>query len=95
MWGVRASLLSAGNLAILAKFDAPSREKFVHYLHGDLYGHFLQFSFRCFRKDRDGWETTSKLIGDRIRAARHKLGLTQCQVAERLTSLRGRLFLGG
>lgn len=61
------------------------------YLHRDLGSYFLQFSLGCLRKDRDGWETSSKLIGDRIRAARNTLGLTQCQLAERLLVAEGTL----
>jgi DNA-binding transcriptional regulator YiaG len=79
------------NQAIWKQLDAAKREKFVEYLHKDLYSYFLQLGLRCVRKDRDAWKASSDLIGDRIRAARKKLGLNQHQMAKSLHVTEGTL----
>ena len=85
-------LMRALNETVLAKLPKEEREKFTPYLHKHLHSYFLQFNLRGLRKDRDGWETASSLVGDRIRAARKKLGLTQGQLAKRVGVTKGTLF---
>jgi transcriptional regulator with XRE-family HTH domain len=80
------------NIAIFERLEKPQQEAFVEYLHRHLHSYFLQFNIRGLRKDRDGWETASSMLGDRIRAARKKLGLTQGQLAKRIGVTKGTLF---
>lgn len=77
---------------MVAKLPKEQKKFFVPYLHKHLHSCFLQFNLRGFRKDRDGWETASFLAGDRIRAARKKLGLTHRQLAKRVGVTKGTLF---
>lgn len=85
-------LMRALNATVLVKLAKEDGEKFSPYLHKHLHSYFLQFNLRCFRKDRDGWGTASSVLGDRIRAARKKLGLTQGQLAKRVGVTKGTLF---
>ncbi len=80
------------NIAVWYRLKREEREVYFEYLHKHLHGYILLFSLRAVRKDRNTWATPSLLIGDRIRAARQRLGLSQKQLAKRIHVTTGTLF---
>ncbi len=80
------------NIAVWYRLKKDERETYFEYLHKHLRGYFLPVIFGCVRKDRDAWATSSRAIGDMIRAARKRLGITQKQLA-RLVRVTGGTLL--
>lgn len=80
------------NIAVWERLKKEEREVYFEYLHKHLRGYFLRYGLRCLRKDCDGWATSSELLGNRIRAARNRMGLTQAALAELLNVTKGTLL---
>jgi DNA-binding XRE family transcriptional regulator len=80
------------NVAVWYRLKNTERETYFEYFHKQLHDYILQVSLRAGRKDRDAWFTSSGEIGDLIRAARNRLGLTQAQLAKLVRVTKGTLL---